>query len=239
MSSTKIIFAAALAFISSVGSVNGLCRAPPPELDAANGTEGLKWTISVSHTSEYDGKEVKIRPNHEVDGAYYAAVDDYSPTLLTTLRAAVEDDQLSLFDVARDGSDELHDLGPTGFLNMTSSAYDDSHIKQYSFGFANVTQSLSVTTAQGKEDGQWQLKDVPNNIDGMKRLDHYFDVDMTKAATGWSLCSQPSDDQGEWRRLFYMVSPTGNPWKDDNCIDVSLHAVKPGSAAKEDNEDGC
>ncbi|KAI8964810.1 hypothetical protein F5Y11DRAFT_363414 [Daldinia sp. FL1419] len=217
----NLIIATALAIASRVVPVGA--RQPPLPRDLGNAgppndASDITWTVvSAKPGSTINDKMVKLRPLFHPPSGGLVVVDDKSPVLTTSLRGG------SLYSVMRDEAGKLHDLGPTGYLNLSSEL--PGRINKFDFRFANVTGLPNTGDLPTSVDSKWRFIFASHANITAQLLDH----DFNSGVRGFSAC--PGDrleGGGDWYKLYFMVSYSGEQWNQPECENVSLKVtVRP------------
>ncbi|OTB14737.1 hypothetical protein K445DRAFT_23264 [Daldinia sp. EC12] len=226
----KVAAAVALLVYSSAVPISALCRHPPPTLDSTSSigdTSYLTWTIlSDKKGSNLNNKQVKLRPLAGLPAGGLVVIDDLSPVLMTRFW------NNSLYAVGRDKNNKVYELGPTGYLNMSSIS--PHRFAKFDFLFANVTGLPGPNALPMSVDTKWVLQREVNADVGTYKLIH----DAIAEIIGFSACPEGPEGKDRWYRLIYMASYSGEQWDNPGCENVAVRTIVKAGGRDDDNE-GC
>lgn len=181
---TATLSSLALLAASSVLAQSSTCPFNyPATLNSTQSHNGLVFTIA-SNNPVTANRAVQLRPNPNLEGGFFVGLDATSAVLLSNF------DDAAIASQARDISNQLYDLGPTGYLNLRDEVNGTS---RYTVGFANAS------TWPGEVENKWYLSG--GSVDGTYSV--YHEVPLA-TVNGFVLCEADHDlEPGPWYQLFY------------------------------------
>ncbi|KAI8634509.1 hypothetical protein F5Y19DRAFT_413721 [Xylariaceae sp. FL1651] len=182
----KSFIATSLALATGALSTSSTCPFNyPVELNSTESNNGLVFTIASTNPIT-NNRVLQLRVNPNLDSGFFVGLDAASPVLLANFQSAGFKSQ------ARGVTNQLYDLGPTGYLNLRDEI---NSTQRYTVGFANATQW------PGEVERAWYL--IGGATDGTYGLYHDEPIGVVN---GFVLCTADHDlDPGPWYQLFYYT----------------------------------
>ncbi|KAI3323987.1 hypothetical protein HD806DRAFT_496143 [Xylariaceae sp. AK1471] len=157
----------------------------PVELNTTESHNGLVFTVASTNPVT-NNRAIQLRVNPNLKGGFFAGLDASSPVLLANFQDAGFKSQ------ARGLTNQLYDLGPTGYLNQRDEV-NGTH--RYTVGFANATEW------PGEVEREWYLDG--GSSDGTYGLYHQEPLNIVH---GFILCTADNDlGPGPWYQLYYYT----------------------------------
>ncbi|KAI1826809.1 hypothetical protein F4861DRAFT_536575 [Xylaria intraflava] len=179
---------ASLALAAGALSANSSSTCPynyPIQLNNTHSDNGLIFTIASTNPAT-NNRAIQLRPNPDLPTGSFAGLDASSPVLLSNFQ------DTAFKSLGRDSTNQLYDLGPTGYLNQRDEV-NGTH--RYTVGFANAT------TWPGAVDQSWYLSGGAPDA----TYDLYY-KEPAGVVNGFILCTADHDlGPGPWYQLFYYT----------------------------------